>query len=237
MRCAISRSARGVHVDVAVARRGVDHRDGGHRLERLLQALAAAGDDQVHQPVLGGQLRELLAPAARHQRTTRARQGSAPAAMPASTALECAADEEPRSTMALPAFRRQRRGIDRDVGPGLVDHRDHAERDAHPAHVEPVGQPAARPRPPPRGRAARRSRARRRPSPRPAPRPAAGGRAARRPAPPPAPPPCRGRSPRGSPESAPPSASAIASSAASLDAESSRASPRAAALGGERRCR
>ena len=44
--------------------------------------------------------------------------------------------------------------VDGDVGPGLVDDGDHAERHAHPAHVEPVGQPPAARRPGRPGRAA-----------------------------------------------------------------------------------
>ena len=54
----------GVEVDVAVAGGGVDDGHGGHRLKRLLQALAAAGDDQIDALALGGELGELLAPAA-----------------------------------------------------------------------------------------------------------------------------------------------------------------------------
>ena len=53
----------GVDVDVAVAGGGVDDGHGGHRLQRLLEALAAAGDDQIDAVALGGQLGELLPPA------------------------------------------------------------------------------------------------------------------------------------------------------------------------------
>ena len=41
-----------VHVDVAVARRGVDHRHARDGADRLLQALAAARDDQVDDALL-----------------------------------------------------------------------------------------------------------------------------------------------------------------------------------------
>ena len=44
-------------------------------LQRGLQALAAARDDQVDEPVLGGQLGQLLAPAAGHERRSRPRAG------------------------------------------------------------------------------------------------------------------------------------------------------------------
>ena len=55
------------------------------------------------------QLGELLAPAAGDERDRargqRRRASAASAAIAASTALECAADDEPRSTIALPDFR------------------------------------------------------------------------------------------------------------------------------------
>jgi hypothetical protein len=60
-------SAR-VDVDVAVARGGVDDGHLRDRRERLLQALAAARNDQVDEPLLPGQLGQLLAPATRDQR-------------------------------------------------------------------------------------------------------------------------------------------------------------------------
>ena len=99
----------GVDVHVAVARGGVDHGHRGHRLERRLQALAAARDDQVDEAVLRGQLGELLAPAPGHE-PDRARRAGRPrwprsVAIAASTALECAAIDEPRSTIALPDLR------------------------------------------------------------------------------------------------------------------------------------
>ncbi len=58
---------RGVDVDVAVAGGRVDHGHGRDRLQRVLQALAAARDDQVDAVALRRQLGELLAPAAGHQ--------------------------------------------------------------------------------------------------------------------------------------------------------------------------
>ena len=66
-----------VDVDVAVPRRRVHHRHGRDRLERLLQPLAAARDDQVDQSLRGGQLRELGAVSAR-----RAARRTPPAAPP-----------------------------------------------------------------------------------------------------------------------------------------------------------
>ena len=77
-------------------------------LQRLLQPLAAARDDQVDDALLAGQLGELLAPAAGHERDRARRQpdaSTASRATAASTAFECAAEDEPRSTIALPDFR------------------------------------------------------------------------------------------------------------------------------------
>ena len=48
-----------------------------------------------------------------------------------------------RAARRVARLQAQRRGVDRDVRPRLVDDGDDAERDAHLAHVEPVGQPPA----------------------------------------------------------------------------------------------
>ncbi len=71
---------------------------------------------------------------------------------------------------------RERSGVGRDVGPGLVDDRDHAQRDAH--LLDQRGHPCARTGRAPRrsDRAARRRRARRRPARRCAPASASAGR-------------------------------------------------------------
>ena len=67
-----------VDVDVAVARGGEDHRHGGDALERRLQALAAARDDQVDD---AGLRRELgAAPRGRRRRPATARPSGSPAA-------------------------------------------------------------------------------------------------------------------------------------------------------------
>ena len=137
---AISRSGVGVHVDVAVARRRVHHRHGGHLLQRRLQPLAAARDDQVDQAVRSRQLREVLAtaveqlhrparqPRARDRLGHERRQG----AVRASRVARSAQDDR------VAALQRQRRAIDGHVRPRLVDHRDHAERRAHLPQVQPA---------------------------------------------------------------------------------------------------
>ena len=57
----------GVDVDVAVAGGGVDDGHGGDGLQRVLQPLAAARDDQIDAVALGGELGELRASAAGDQ--------------------------------------------------------------------------------------------------------------------------------------------------------------------------
>ena len=57
----------GVDVDVAVAGGRVDDRHRGDVLERRLQAFAAARDQQVDEPVLGGELGQPLVAAAGEQ--------------------------------------------------------------------------------------------------------------------------------------------------------------------------
>ena len=64
-------------------------------------------------------------------------------AIAASTALECAAVGGAAQHDRVASLQAQRGGVDRDVGARLVDDRDHAERHAHLAHVEAVGQPPA----------------------------------------------------------------------------------------------
>ena len=61
----------------------------------------------------------------------------------ASTAFECAAVRRAAQHDRVAGLQAQRGGVDRDVRPRLVDDRDDAERHAHLAHVEPVGQPVA----------------------------------------------------------------------------------------------
>ena len=99
----------GVDVDVAVARGGVDHGHRGDLLQRRLQALAAARDDQVDALLLGRQLGQLLAPAAGDEadaalgqpgrrRPPRRRSARAPRWSEPPW-------RSPRSTIALPDFR------------------------------------------------------------------------------------------------------------------------------------
>ena len=138
---------RGVHEHVADARRRVHHRHRRVLLERVLQPLSPARDDEVDHPVLRGELAQLVAVAAADDRDRalgHARPlAAALAATWASTAFECAAVDDPRSTIALPGLQAQRRAVDGHVRPRLVDHRHHAERHAHAPHVEPVLEPVA----------------------------------------------------------------------------------------------
>ena len=61
----------------------------------------------------------------------------------ASTAFEWAAIEEPAQHDRVARLEAERRAVHGHVGPRLVDHGDHAQRDAHPPHVEAVLQPVA----------------------------------------------------------------------------------------------
>ena len=54
-------------------------------------------------------------------------------------ALESAADEEPRSSAALPDFRQMPTGVGGHVGARLVDDADHAERHPHLTYLDAVG--------------------------------------------------------------------------------------------------
>ena len=136
-----------VDVHVAVARGGVDHGHRGHALQRRLQPLAAARDDQVDDARSGWPARR----APRARRPPRAT--SAPSGSPASAAA-CGGDRRQhgvgvrgRARAAqhdrVARLQAQRGGVDRHVRARLVDDRHDAERHPHLAHVEPVGQPRA----------------------------------------------------------------------------------------------
>ena len=232
---ASSSDARRVDVHVAVARRRVDHRHRGDALQRRLQPLAAARDDQVDEAGLRGQLCELLVPPPATSDIAPVRQPgrrAASTATAASTAFECARRSRPAQHDRVAGLQAERGGVDRHVRPRLVHDRDHTQRHPDLADVEAV-----------RGAGGRRSP--RRPD-RAAPRcPATCGdrrnpagverepvhqrvadsptRARLR---------GRGRWPRGSPASARSAPSAIASSARVLDAGRQRRELRRGALGG-----
>ena len=127
-------------------RRGVDDGDRRHVLERGLQALAAAGHDQVDQPLLGGQLGHLLAPPAR-------RNPIAPSGRPAPDAASVAS-RPGRRWSARPATSRAGRS------------RCPTSQPAPCSRWSRWAAPRRRPRPPRAGRApcARRAHGRRKPS-------------------------------------------------------------------------
>ena len=107
-----------------------------HQLDRGLVATSSTSSTRVvGEPGLGE-------PVAQRRRRSR---GSTAARSPS-----------PRRSAALPDFRQMPGGVAGDVGPVLVDDRDHAERHPHPLDLEPVGPDPAVERPRRSGRAARR---------------------------------------------------------------------------------
>ena len=136
----------GIDVDVAVARRGVDHRHRRDALERVLQALAAARDDEVDDPVLGRELRELLAAATGDQGDRALGQAGGLGGV-GRDAREHGVRVGRRGGAAqhdgVAGLQAQRGGVDRDVRARLVDDGDHAQRHADLAHVQAVRQPEA----------------------------------------------------------------------------------------------
>ena len=135
----------GVHVDVAVAGRRVHDRHRRDLLQRLLQPLAAARDDQVDQALRGRQLRELLAIAGQ-QLDRRRRQ--------AGLGQRLADERRQRRVRALgvaraaqhdrvAALQAERGAVDGHVRARLVDHGDDAERHPQLAQLEAARQRAA----------------------------------------------------------------------------------------------
>ena len=106
---------RGVYEHVAVPGGRVDHGYRRDALQRVLQALSAARDDEIHDGGLRGDLRE--------DRVRVLRRGRA------------------AKHDRVPGLQAQRSRVDRDVWPRLVHHGDHTERHAHLLRGEPVGQP------------------------------------------------------------------------------------------------
>ena len=135
-----------VDVDVAVARGGVDHGHARHGADRLLQALAAARDDQVDDALELRELLELLAAAAGHERERALREPRALgrfARDPRQHGVRVRRRRGPAQQHRVAGLQAQRRGVDRHVRARLVDDRDHAQRDSNLAELEPVGQAAA----------------------------------------------------------------------------------------------
>jgi hypothetical protein len=130
----------GVDVDVAVARGRVDHRHLRDGAQRLLQALPAARDDQVDDALLRGQLGELVA-AAGHQRDRAV--GKLRRHDRGEHGVRVGGGGGPAKHDRVAGLQAQRGGVDGDVRARLIDDRDHAERHAHLAHVEPVREPEA----------------------------------------------------------------------------------------------
>ena len=153
----------GVHVDVAVARRRVHHR---HRRDLLDAAFrpspprgiirSTSPPGSPARPARRGRRRRAAAPRPPAGRPRRAPRGRSPASAPFERSRVAGAAQDDR----VAALDRQRRAVDRDVRPRLVDDGDDAERHADLAQVEAAGQRlrARAPRRP--GRPARRPRAR-----------------------------------------------------------------------------
>ena len=223
-----------VDVHVAVARRRVDHRHRRDALERLLQPLAAARDDQVDAARLRRELRELLAPAAgdeRHaavrqplllrrlrRRSPRAPRSSAPPTRSRAARTRCptSGTAPPRRSSRSAAPRRRPRRRRAGPAPCAARARSRAARRRSARRPDPAApRPGARPRRSPAIRSGVEPQA--------VEQRVAQPRLARRP-------PCRARWPRGSPSVRASSASAIACSAPSRVALSVAASRRAARL-------
>ena len=132
-----------VDVDVAVARRRVDHRHRGDRLQRLLQPLATARDDEVDEAVLGGELGQLLAPAAQQRHRALGQPGRRLGGHRGEHGVGVRRRRRAAQHDRVARLQAQRGGVDRHVRARLVDDGDDPEWHALAAHGEPVGEPAA----------------------------------------------------------------------------------------------
>ena len=148
IRTAISRSALGVDVDVAVALVVLDDRHLGLGDDAADQALAAARDDQVdaRSGIRGGGRRPRGRWSGRAARRRRAGRGAASssARTRCMARLEWMASLPPRRMTALPLLTQSAAASSGHVGPALVDDEDDAERHADLRHLQAVGPPARR---------------------------------------------------------------------------------------------
>jgi hypothetical protein len=131
---------------VTVARRRVDHRHGRDVLQGRLQSLAAARYQQVHDPLLRGQLGQLPTPTTGDQADAAAGQPGGDRRLGGDRCehrigLRGARGAAQHDRVA--GLQAQRGGVDRHVRARLVDDGDDSERDAHLAHVQAVGQALA----------------------------------------------------------------------------------------------
>ena len=137
---------RGVDVDVAVARVVLQDRHLGLVDDPADQALAAAGDgqvDQVGQLQAGGRRpRGRWSRRAGRRRRGRPEPGRASARTRCRARLVWIASLPPRRIAALPLLTQSAAASAVTFGPALVDHEDHAQRDADPGHVQAVRPPA-----------------------------------------------------------------------------------------------
>ncbi len=124
---------------MAVAGSGVEDRHLGHLLERRLQPLPAARNDQVDEVALASQLAELLATAAGDGLDRALGERSLPD-RPADELDEDRIRGGRRARTAkdggVAALQAQRRCVDGHVRPRLVDDRDDADRDASVLHLD-----------------------------------------------------------------------------------------------------
>ncbi|CAM5474795.1 hypothetical protein SAVIM40S_07522 [Streptomyces avidinii] len=136
----------GVDVDVAVAGTGLDDGDGGFLDHGLDEGGAAARDEHVHEAAGAHQLADGLAGLARDELDRVGGQADA---------LDCVPQDGDESGVGgvgggtaaqedrVPGLEAEGGGVDGDVGAGLVDDADDAERDADLAEVDAVGEGVA----------------------------------------------------------------------------------------------
>ena len=117
--------------------------NGGDALERRLEALATAGDDEINDPGLGGQLGQLVAVAAGDQRHGTGRQpggGGRRGGDAGQDGVGVRGRARAPQHDGVAGLQAQRGGIDGDVGARLVDDGDDAQRHPDAAQRQPIGQ-------------------------------------------------------------------------------------------------
>ena len=130
-----------VDVNVAVPSRGIDHRYGRNPLERLLQTLATAGNNEIHHPLEGGELPQLLASATTQQLDGALRQTSVANRLlhdGGERGIRVHGRARPPQDCRVAALQAQRGAINRHVGPRLIDDRDNPKRDPNLRQLQPA---------------------------------------------------------------------------------------------------
>ncbi len=131
---------------MADAGSGVDHRHGGDALQRGLEPRAAAGEDEIHGVGLRGKLRELLAATTGNETDRAIRHSGAARRLSGNLGQHCvraSCRTAAAQDAGVAGLQAERGGIDRHVGPRLIDDGHNAKGHQLASQLDAVGEAPA----------------------------------------------------------------------------------------------